>query len=171
MGINRNTASLSKSVSWDGNEVAVVRGLTPSNIADILIQEGESLIDLFNAFEKLDTKGVDMKDNEAVATMIMEKAVPMLATLAKDAPRFLAAIIAVAASSKDDDVAADTDFIAENFSLPLQFECLKEIARMTFVGPDGFRLFLGNVSALASTVAAMTSAPGKTKSQKQIPDD
>ena len=170
MGINRTITAARASVKWNGEEAAVVRGLTPADVSNILVMEGENLIALIKAFDTMDTGNVDFKNTEAVADMIMGKATPLLTSLANDAPRFLAAIIAVAARDKEDDLEELTSFVEENFTLALQFECLKDIARMTFIGPEGFRLFVGNVSALASTVAGMTSA-SKSNKNRMIPED
>ena len=41
-------------------------------------------------------------------------------------------------------------------------QALIEIASMTFAGPEGFRMFVGNVAALVKTVNTMTSASEKT---------
>lgn len=166
MGINKNIVSKEVAVVWGGGEVATIRALTPNAISTILVKEGQGLIDLFKAFEDMDFKNVDLNNTDAVAEMVMSRAPEFLMKVANDAPRFLATVIAVATGEED-----EVDFVQKEFSFPLQFECLMQIASATFVGPEAFKAFLGNVAALASTVTAMTSAPKTKNPQRPTPED
>ncbi len=161
MGINKNLIAAAASIEWAGVEAATVRGLTPQDFSAILVAEGLTIAEMFTESDVLDMSNLDMTNQAQIADRLMSQGGPLLMTLANHAPSLLARIIAVAADEEDIETA--TKYIAVNFSLPLQFECLAQIAYMTFNGPEGFRRFVGNVMVLVNTVQAMTSTDNKPR--------
>lgn len=153
MGINRNI-SAAKVVMWNGEEAATVRGLTPNNLATILQMEGTNLRSALDALDEADLQGVDPKDTDAIAGRLISAAPAVIVHLSKTLPRFLAAIIVVAADGEEDDIS----HVAEEWPLALQFLALTEIAVLTFSGAEGFRAFLGNAFALAGLAKTLTGA-------------
>lgn len=161
MAINKSFGNTKTPVMWNGEEALSVRGLTPDDITKVLILEGENIADLFGTATAVDLSGVNTRDTEQLADWLMAKAPTLLMALANKSPTLLARILAVSAMEGEDDLEESAEYIRSNFTLPLQFEAAVRIAALTFAGPEGFRLFVGNVMALVETVAALTSV--KTK--------
>ena len=153
MGINRNITT-AKAVIWNGDEVARVRGLTPNNLATVLQLEGSNLREALDALDQVDLQGLDGKDSEAVAGRLVQAAPAIIVHLTKVLPRFLAAVIVVAADGEEDDI----DYVAAEWPVALQFLALTEIAVLTFSGPEGFKAFVGNAFALAGLAKTLTGA-------------
>lgn len=153
MGLNRNI-STAKAVMWNGEEAARVRGLTPNNLATVLQLEGTSLRSALDALDEADMQGVDPKDTDAVATRLIAAAPSIVVHLSKVLPRFLAAVIVVAADGEEEDI----DYVAQEWPLALQFLALTEIAVLTFSGAEGFKAFVGNAFALAGLAKTLTGA-------------
>lgn len=154
MAIKKSFAMHGAPVQWGGEEAATVRGLSPNDITDIVLAEGEGILELFGLRDSIDLKGVDLKDSEAVADVLMAQGPQALIQVAQKLPLLLARIIAVAADENNEDQIIE---ISKAWPLPLQFEALAVIARMTFMGPEGFRAFVGNVSTLLSSLSAITN--------------
>lgn len=161
MALNKALRLAKSAVEWNGEQAAEVRGLTPADVVSILTTEGDSVLGMFEAFEKIDLKGIDTKDTAAVADRLLSEGPAFLMGLAAKAPMLLARLIAVASLEEGDDLDENSAFVHDNFSLPLQFECIRHVCIQTFAGPEGFRMFLGNVMALVGTVDALTSANPK----------
>lgn len=153
MAINRNI-SAAKAVMWNGDEAARVRGLTPNDIAVILDREGTNLRAVLDALDEVDLGGLDTKDADQVAGRLVTAAPGIVVHLSKTLPRFIAAVIAVAADGDDEDI----DHVTAEWPLALQFLALSEIAILTFSGAEGFRAFVGNVFALAGLAKTLTGA-------------
>lgn len=162
MGINRALTAASHDVTWNGEQATTVRGLTPQDFSAILVAEGLTIAEFFTNSERVNLRGINLQDTDQVASALQSQGGPLLMSLASHAPSVLARIIAVA--SDEEDIEEATAHVAVNFSAPLQFECLAQIARMTFNGPEGFRLFVGNVMTLVQSVRAMTSTSGAPRS-------
>lgn len=167
MAISKSFKMHGHSVQWNGEEAATVRGLTPNDITKILLAEGEGVLGLFGLRDEIDLKGVDLKDTNAVADVLMEQGPNVLIRAASTMPLLIARIIGVAG---DDDSDETVFQIATTWPLPLQFEILGQIARMTFVGPEGFRQFLGNVSTLMKSLGAITNVKNPSPRPGQEPE-
>lgn len=162
MAINRGIKNVRDRVLWNGEEAATVRGLTPNDVAQLLADQGRGVHVMLEASETFTFSDIDLHNKDQVADRIMEEAPRLLVHLANHLPDFLAKLIAVAAEGDDEDA----DFIRDNWSLPLQYEALRKIAVQTFSGPEGFRMFVGNVLALAETVKSLTG--GKTRASNEL---
>lgn len=162
MGISKSFKVAAQPVSWKGEEVATVRGLSPADVAAIVSEHGRDIFMAFNSADAFDfikdAKNPDGSvDTEAVADRLLAEGPALVAKMMDVAPAMLAGIIAAAA---DEPEAADSVI---NWPMPLQFDALVKIAEETFAGPEGFRLFVGNVQALVASVAAMTNAKPKVR--------
>jgi len=167
VSINKLFLNAKQKVLWNGQEAAEVRGLTPDDFANILVVDGETLDGALQAFDSLDLAGVNPRDSNSVADAVMSQGPKVLVAVANKAPGIIARIIAVAA---DDNTPEAIEAIRTGFPLPLQFEILRQISIQTFAGPEGFRLFVGNVAALVGTVGAMTSAKSMTRTPSPQPE-
>lgn len=165
MAINRGIQNVRDSVMWNGEEAATVRGLTPNDVAQLLADEGRGLHVMLEANEAFSFADIDLKNKEQIADRIMAEAPKLLVHLANNLPDFLAKLIAVAADGDDEDA----DFIRDNWSLPLQYEALRKIAVQTFSGPEGFRMFVGNVLALADTMRSLTGRKAGAPAERTLP--
>lgn len=149
MGINKELALHSVPVMWNGQEAARLRGLNPTDILKLLAKEGNAVDVGLSAVDGFDLSDVDTQDKAALAEAIIERAPKFLMTLSNQVPGFLAGLIAVAA----DDPGSEE--YVQGWPLGLQFEALSTISRMTFNGPEGFAVFVGNVVALLGTAQGM----------------
>lgn len=134
-----------KEVSWNGQQAAVVRGLTPHDILKIIAENPADADAVLGVFEN-DAKAAlsdDEQDADQVADVLQVTAKQSLGQIVGKAPDLLAKVIAAACDSPD-----QWQFIRDKFVLPLQFDLLQEVARLTFIDPPGFRRFVGNVMAL-----------------------
>lgn len=160
MGINKSFATAQEKVMWGEEEAATVRGLTTTDLTNILIAEGKNIYALFEEFDSLrNTAGVDPRNTDQVADALMRNAPMLLAKIGEVAPTMLARVIAVAADDNTDEAMESI----LRFPAPLQVDVLTRIARQTFIGPEGFRVFLGNVQALVAAFAGMTNAERRAK--------
>ena len=160
MSLNKDLLVANEKILWDGKEVAVVRGLTPQDLSDILTTESDNIIDLFNAGGSMDLSGVDLKDNDAVAAHALRIAPEMLMVVAERMPSLISRIIACAADERDAHA-----YVQRAWPAPLQIDAVRTIFQLTFVGPAGFRTFLGNVTSLVSTTKALISPKSQTASR------
>ena len=157
MAISRNITT-SKAVTWNGVEAARVRGLTPNDLQVILEAEGGSLREALNALDEVDLAGVQTSDHDAIAQRLIAAGPSIVVHLSKVLPRFLATVVVVASDGTDEDI----DYVVSDWPLPLMFMALSDIAALTFSGPEGFRTFVGNVSALAGLSKTLVGADKNT---------
>lgn len=157
MAINRKLTT-AKSVKWNGDEAARVRGLTPNDIALILEREGESLKTVLDVLDEVDLAGIGEGETDKLADRIMAAGPGIVVHLSKMLPRFLAAVIVVASDGDEDDI----DYVASDWPLALQFLALADIATLTFSGPEGFKAFVGNVLGLVGLAKTLTGADKNT---------
>ena len=147
MSLNLDFQIERKAINWNGVEVARVRGLTPHDILGIIAANPVQVDDLFEQING------GVKDNvnedssaEEIADAVQGQADASMQKILMTMPDLVAKVIAVACDSPD-----RWEHIQKNFVLPLQFDAVSEIARLTFVDPPGFRRFVGNVMALVGT--------------------
>lgn len=158
MSINKALKRLRKKVEWNGEEAAEVRGLSPADIATLLSDNSDAITMLLSAFEEADKIPVAGASSDTIAQAVLEAAPSILGKAASALPELVAELIARAADDASDEA---VEAILE-WPTGLQAQALIEIASMTFAGPEGFRMFVGNVAALVKTVNTMTSASEKT---------
>ena len=160
MAINKSIKNVRDAVMWNGEEAASVRGLTPNDVAQLLADKGQGVHVMLEASDAFSFADIDLNDKGQVADKIMSDAPKMIVHMANNLPDFLAKVIVVAAGGDDEDV----EYIRDNWPLPLQFEALRKIAVQTFSGPEGFRMFVGNVLALAGAVKNLTGGQTRARS-------
>ena len=155
MGINKEIVRKKTEVRWNGAVAVTVKGLTPNDIARVLTRAGEDIAGVVGIADDLDGLKASVSGQEADAVAeILVKQVPMiLQSAGTHLPELLARLIAIGADDED-----EWEFVLTEFNAGLQFECLKEIANLTFNGPEGFRMFVGNVLALLDTGRTLSSA-------------
>lgn len=170
MTINRSIKALKKEVltlDGDGKEVvaAVMHPLTPHDLTTILVHAGVHLDGIMQAWEKIELPEVDSTgkkvDAEAAAQMLLERAPQIIGLVAQYAPQLIAEAIAV--SAREHDAA---QYVQENWSLPLQFDCLKALAEVTFISPQGFMEFVGKAMALGQVGKAIVRPSAVEKQTK-----
>ena len=156
MGINKKIVKRQVEIPVDGQVAVTVGGLTPNQLATILKTAGEDIAGVVGIADDLDAMKMEMKgkDNEMIAEIIANQVPTIMSSVAKNLPEMFARIIAVAADDED-----EWEFVLNNFNIGLQVECLQKIAELSFNGPQGFLIFLGNVLALVDTGRTLTSAP------------
>ena len=156
MGINKKIVKRQVEIPVDGQVAVTVGGLTPNQLATILKTAGEDIAGVVGIADDLDAMKMEMKgkDNEMIAEIIANQVPTIMSSVAKNLPEMFARIIAVAADDED-----EWEFVLNNFNIGLQVECLQKIAELSFNGPQGFQIFLGNVLALVDTGRTLTSAP------------
>jgi hypothetical protein len=165
MGINKEFFAPTEAVLWNGVEACTLRGITPDDLARVMVENAAEVEELFTLMERDDTlKGISMDDPQAAMKAMQANGAQFFALLVNKVPVLVAKIIAVAA-----DDPGEWEHVRKNFVLPLQFECLQIAAKLTFVDSNGFKTFLGNVLALvgkasgdqrAKTIEHQTDSPG-----------
>jgi hypothetical protein len=149
MAINKALKGATRKVEWNGVEAAEVRGLSPNDVFGLLNEEGNGVKSLIVSAENLGIKaGMPI---EQIAAQIEVQAPQLFVALAEEMPKFLAKLIALAA---DDESA--WEHVMEHWPIALQFMAVSDIAALSFGGVHGFRMFVGNVLALAGIVGTMT---------------
>ena len=145
MSLNLDFQVERKKVEWNGQFVAEVRGLTPHDIMRVIAEnpaEADEILESLQSKTRGHMADAGLSD-EGVADALMGDAKDSFGKLVAKCPDFVAKVIAVACDSPD-----QWEIVRDRFVLPLQFDLLQEIARLTFVDPPGFRRFVGNVMAL-----------------------
>lgn len=143
-------------ITWEGQEVAKVRGVSPSDLASLLVQVGEDLAGLFDLREEIDKMQLTGGTPDELADTLLTHWPKIVGAVGTHLPNLMAQLIARAADEPD-----EWEMVKENYSFVLQFEILVEIAKLTFNSPEGFAKFLGNVFALVDLSGTLTS--GATK--------
>jgi hypothetical protein len=148
MSINTDFYVPKAKVSHDGKEACEVRGLTPEDIAQIVNEHADDVGKVMSALEK--DSGAALGEG-GVADALEALSPAAFNNMLMSVPALAAKIIAIAA-----DEPSMWGHVQKNFVMPLQFNILVEIARLTFIDKNGFKEFLGNAMALvASTGTTM----------------
>lgn len=143
-------------ITWQGEVVASVRGLTPADVTAILISVGEDLAGLFNVAEEVDGMKLELANADALADQLMSQWPKFVAAIGTHLPNTLAQVIANAA-----DAPEEWEMVRDHYSFVLQFEILAEIAKLTFNEPEAFRRFVGNALLLVDLGGTLTSGSKK----------
>lgn len=153
--LNKTIRKRVATVMWAGEVAAEVRGLTPDDVAQILVAMGQDIGAVFDALDTLDT--VDFRqaaaNPDALADKLLQILPQALAAFRTHLPDVMAKLIAVAADDPD-----SWEHVRDNYDVTLQFLILAEVMRVTFTNVEGFKAFAGNVLALAGAVQNLTSA-------------
>lgn len=164
MGINKEIVSRKTQVMWNGDVAVTVKGLTPNDIARVLRYAGEDIAGVVGIADDLDglKASVSGQTGDAVAEILVKQVPRILESAGTHLPELLARLIAIGAEDED-----EWEFVLKEFNVGLQFECLKAIADLSFNGPEGFRMFVGNALALLDTGRTLSSAtPPPVRGQK-----
>lgn len=133
-----------------GEELCTVRGITPDDIAFIVCEHAEEVEKVMKTIEDSPAIGEALAGGEA--TTAAEALSPsMFNSLIQSVPSLAAKVIAVAA-----DEPSMWGHVQKNFVLPIQFNVLTEVAKLTFIDKNGFKEFLGNVMALLGNAKGPT---------------
>ena len=151
-------------INWQGEVVATVRGLTPADLAAILVSVGEDLAGLFSLAEEVDGMKLEVKDAGRLADQLLEQWPKIVTAVGSHLPNVLAQLIANAADAPD-----EWEMVRDHYSFVLQFEALAEIAKLTFNDPEGFRRFVGNVLLLVDLGGTLTSGGNKQAKTRPAP--
>jgi hypothetical protein len=148
MGFNKDFNVPRTTVQWDDQDVCTVRGITPRDIAKVVAENGGDVELLLQTWEKDESlRSIDAGDSEAVTAAIQANSGKLFNTILSSVPDLVAKLIAEAAEEPDHWLV-----VRDQYVLPLQLDILKEVARLTFVNPDKFQEFLGNVLGLVGSV-------------------
>lgn len=143
-------------ISWQGEVVASVRGLSPADVTAVLISVGEDIAGLFSVAEEVDKMKLNGGDAEQLADQLMSQWPKIVVAVGEHLPNVLSQLIARAAGDPD-----AWEMVRDNYSFVLQFDILAEIAKLTFNSPEGFRRFVGNVLLLVDLAGTLTSKDKK----------
>lgn len=141
-------------ITWQGEVVATVRGLSPADVTAILVDVGEDIAALFNVQEELEQVKLQTKDASVLADQLLAQWPKIFVAISSHFPNVMAKLIARAADADDKDTWM---MVRDEYSVVLQMDILAEIARLTFNDPEGFRRFVGNVLALVDLTGTLTS--------------
>lgn len=161
--LKKLTAVPTVDVSWQGEVVATVRGLSPADVSAILVSVGEDLAALFSVVEDVEGLKINLDNKEALADKLMTEWPRIIVSVSEHLPNVIAQLIARAADSPD-----DWKMVKDHYSFVLQFDILAEVARLTFNEPAGFQRFVGNVLALADLGGTLTSGSAKRPSTRGV---
>lgn len=144
MSVNFDFQVERKKIEWNGQFAAEVRGMTPNDIVRLIASNPDEA-DQVAALLDEDTSDLLVGEQNAdeIAEALQSAATRSFGKVAAKVPDLLAKVIATACDSPD-----QWELVRDRFVLPLQFDILQEVARLTFVDPPGFRRFVGNVMAL-----------------------
>lgn len=128
------------SVAYNGQTIPL-RGITPQDIKVVLGRNRLSADMLFNIAERKGIKSPEDLTEDAIKS------------IANSAITELPVLIATLIAQCSDDV--DSYEVVEGLPAPVQFDCLRKIARMTFTDATNFGEFLGNVMATVETMGSL----------------
>ena len=143
-------------IKWQGEVVASVRGLSPADVAALLVSVGEDLAGLFSIAEEVDGMKLDVQNAEKLADQLMQSWPKIITSVGVHLPNLMAQLIARAADAPD-----EWEMVRDHYSFVLQFDILAEIAKLTLNEPEGFRRFVGNVLLLVDLAGTLTSGSKK----------
>lgn len=154
MAINKDFFIDRTTVTHKGKTVCDVRGITPDDLAQVMAENQSDMAKLLESWEK-DKKfaGLNPNADADVARALDENATQMFTTILTSVPMLAAKLIALAS---DEPGSFET---VKTWPIPLQFDILKEIAVLTFVDQESFKVFLGNVMALVGNVTGQRQMP------------
>lgn len=139
-------------VPLDAANTVSVRGLNLEDVA-FLVQVHKNDIDaVIEAIKGNIEKGSTPED---VAAAVESKGTDVLTSVIQQSPLLVANIISTASDEPD---AWET---AVKLPVPVQIEILLNVAKLTFNDIDGFKKFVGNVSAVMQSVAKQKPQIGK----------
>lgn len=156
MSLNQDFQVERKEVKWNGQVAGTVRGLTPHDIMTVIAENPQDADTVLSLLEDDVDLGADKSADELASSLEGAAKASFGKVLAK-APNIVAKLIAVACDSPD-----QWEIVRDRFVLPLQFDMLQDVARLTFVDPPGFRRFLGNVMALVGAIKGDQRLPSKS---------
>lgn len=151
-------------ITWQGEVVASVRGLTPADVTSILVAVGEDLAGLLDLAEEVDGMKLEVKDAGVLADQLMQQWPKIVSAIGTHLPNMLSQIIANAADAPD-----EWEMVRDHYSFVLQFEILAEIAKLTFNEPEAFRRFVGNALLLVDLAGTLTSGSKKRPKTPAVP--
>lgn len=158
MAINKDFFVARTPVEWNGKVVCDVRGLTPNDITQAMVENASDMEVLMETFEKDSILGkVDVRNDAELSAALADNTTRMFTTLMSSVPDLAAKLIALASDDAD-----SWKFVRDNFVMPLQFNILTEVAKLTFVDTNGFKAFLGNVMALIGNVTGQRAMTTET---------
>lgn len=144
MSINKEFYAPREEIKRGDVVLCTIRGLTPDDIAQAMVENSADMKLLIETLEgDKSLASIDLKDQERVMEALTDNSGKLFTTLISSVPNLAAKLIAISA---DDPSAAD--YVKREYVMPLQFDILTKIARMTFVNEGGFKEFLGNAMAL-----------------------
>ena len=144
MSINKEFYAPREKTECNGIELCVVRGLTPDDIAQAMVENTADMQLLIETMENDKSLAkIDPKNSDEIMAALTDNSGKVFLALIQSVPNLAAKIIAICA---DDPTAAD--YIKREYVLPIQLEILTKIAKLTFVNEGGFKAFLGNAMAL-----------------------
>lgn len=153
MAINKALKIDRVPVMWNGQEAATVRGLRPSDIAEIFRLAGDRVNEILVVVEEFEFIKHGGGDPQLRAEKILEALPGAIAKVAACVPEFVAQVIAFAADEPE-----SVDHVRDEWNISLQAEALKAVAAATFVDDAGFKAFVGNAMALLQSGNALTSS-------------
>jgi hypothetical protein len=169
MGINKEFYEPRATINWQGQVVCDVRGITPTDITQLMAENAADMETLVTTFERDRVLSqVDVSNDEALTNALTENTTKLFTTLVTTVPDLMAKIIAVAADCADDQEAIDA---VRKYVIPLQFEILTQVAKLTFVDQNGFKEFLGKILALVDVAGNGKSGqrlPGQKKQSQAV---
>lgn len=143
-------------VDLDPENSISVRGLNLEDIS-FLVQVHKNDVD--NVVAMFQGKLGKDKTPEGISKAVQDNGDAMLVELIQKFPMLIANVISVAA---DEPEAWET---ASKLPMPVQVEAVLAITKRTFNDVDGFKKFVGNVSAVLQSVA--TQSPQMMKAAKK----
>ena len=167
MAINKAITGVRRSVEWNGETAADIRGLSPEDVFELLNDTGDGVEAMLRTVEQVSLADVDIKDANSLASAVTSQAPLVVVTMAKEMPSFLARLICKAADSEDEESVQSVT----KWPIALQFMAIADVCELSFGGAHGFRQFVGNVLALVGVVDQMTAgaAPKVRSTSAAVP--
>lgn len=134
-----------------GEVVASVGPISPAIIAQLLVEAGEDLAATLQIADDIDAMRGEGSEPGEIADKLLQKWPSIVTVVGTHLPGFISKVIAHCAGEPE-----QWKMVEEDYSLVLQFDILVEIAKITFVDPEGFRRFVGNVLALVDLSRRLT---------------
>ncbi len=154
-------ASREAEIRWQGEVVATVRHLAPADVAAILVTVGEDIAGLLGIAENIDAIKQNTTSQDALADQLLAQWPKVLNAVLEHMPNLMAQIIARAAGEPD-----SCEMVRDDYPITIQVQALTEIASLTFDGPEGFKLFVGNVLLLLDLGGKLSSSGKKRNSRR-----
>lgn len=163
MALNRNFFVPTFTLTWAGQEVGTLRGITPDDIARIMSENAADVESLLESFERDKILGnVDVSKDEQLQQALADNTQRMFAKVLSLVPQLVAKVIACAMEAPD-----DAEFIRTKFNAALQMEAIAQIAKLTFVDQNGFKAFMGNVLGLVGNAGVGKASQPRSLAQSE----